>query len=187
MKISKTCYSCGELKLFKEFGKNKSKKDGLCTECKVCAVKNSTRARKKVTEIHGIDELRRRRSKEARDYYAKYKHLPDFVKKRRSSPENHRKTHLKKMYNMSLDDYEKMLLECHGVCSICKKPETSKPTVLKSTKLTRLLVVDHNHETGKIRGLLCDKCNRGLGYFKENIINLKEAIKYLKKHNENFK
>ena len=45
------------------------------------------------------------------------------------------------------------------------------------------LVVDHCHKTGKIRGLICDSCNVGLGRFKDNIDNLKNAIKYLEKNN----
>lgn len=47
---------------------------------------------------------------------------------------------------------------------ICKKEE---------------LVIDHNHQTGKVRGLLCANCNNGLGFFMDNIENLKEAIRYL--------
>jgi hypothetical protein len=53
-------------------------------------------------------------------------------------------------------------------CAIC----------LKISKGKRLHI-DHNHNTGKVRGLLCNKCNRGLGYFNDSEYNLHEAIKYL--------
>lgn len=60
-----------------------------------------------------------------------------------------------------------------GKCAICGKG----PGGMSNTK--KRLVVDHNHKTGKIRGLLCGSCNIGLGHFKDNVEILKSAIKYL--------
>jgi hypothetical protein len=42
--------------------------------------------------------------------------------------------------------------------------------------------VDHNHETGQIRGVLCHQCNRGIGAFKDNIERMKRALNYLEEH-----
>ena len=67
-----------------------------------------------------------------------------------------------------------MFKEQNGVCAICGSPEVSDRN--------SNLCVDHDHETGKIRGLLCNKCNRGLGYFLDNPKILKNALKYLLKH-----
>ncbi len=67
-----------------------------------------------------------------------------------------RKNSLKWKYGMSVEEYAARLAEQGGVCIICLKPK-EKP-----------LCVDHNHETRKLRSLLCDKCNRGLGYFDED-------------------
>ncbi len=65
-----------------------------------------------------------------------------------------------------------------GLCAICKNPETS----LGSTKIkAKRLAVDHDHITGKIRGLLCQRCNCGLGSFKDNPDLLKGAIEYLRR------
>ena len=61
-----------------------------------------------------------------------------------------------------------MLIEQEKRCVICKR--------------NVILRVDHCHTTGKVRGLLCHNCNTGLGQFKDNIDNLKMAIKYLEKN-----
>ncbi|GHV38991.1 hypothetical protein FACS1894179_03230 [Bacteroidia bacterium] len=66
--------------------------------------------------------------------------------------------------------------EGYFICPICKK--ASIPNITAS------LVIDHDHETGNARDLICDSCNTGLGRFKDNIELMKEAIEYLKKHQE---
>jgi len=81
-----------------------------------------------------------------------------------------RKNDLKYRYNISQKEYNQMLNKQDGKCIICGE----LPTTFKN------LSVDHNHKTGKIRGLLCDHCNRGIGFLKENPYILIKAIKYLK-------
>jgi lipocalin len=83
-----------------------------------------------------------------------------------------RKQKLKKNYNISIEKYNIMLKKQDYKCAICGKAETEQ---------AKMLAVDHNHETNEIRGLLCDKCNRGLGYFNDNSEILQEAVNYLKK------
>lgn len=78
---------------------------------------------------------------------------------------------LKKNYNIDLETYNQLLVDQNHKCAICKTDETS---------LSKKLSVDHDHATGKIRGLLCQHCNLGLGHFKDNIDLLLDAIKYLK-------
>jgi hypothetical protein len=72
-----------------------------------------------------------------------------------------------KTYGLNYSSYEDMLSRQEGMCAIC--------TSLEGPKLT----VDHNHKTGKIRGLLCDNCNKGLGMFRDNPSALASAITYL--------
>lgn len=74
-------------------------------------------------------------------------------------------------YGITLNEYNKMFLDQKGNCKICNKHQS---------EFKRALNVDHCHNTGKIRGLLCDKCNRALGWFDDNIESLERAIKYLK-------
>jgi len=66
-------------------------------------------------------------------------------------------------------------LKQNGKCAICKKPETRK-----TGNKIRELSIDHCHKTGKVRGLLCDSCNNGLGRFKDSVKLLESALKYLK-------
>jgi len=71
---------------------------------------------------------------------------------------------------MSYDEYNKMFEKQKHLCAICGERE-----------LKRLLSIDHDHKTNKVRGLLCGKCNQGLGLFRDNVELLKKAIKYLLK------
>lgn len=77
---------------------------------------------------------------------------------------------LKKSYKITLDDYNRMLAEQGESCKICSTHQN---------QLKRRLCVDHDHATGKVRGLLCDTCNRSLGLLKDNIEVMKKAVKYL--------
>lgn len=81
---------------------------------------------------------------------------------------NRTSLHLKK-YGISYDDYLVMNKSQNGLCLICKNKQVGKS-----------LAVDHCHETGNVRGLLCTKCNLGLGYFNDDINLLSSAIDYLR-------
>lgn len=82
---------------------------------------------------------------------------------------------LLRAYGLSIEDYERLYDAQGALCAICHKPESIP---------NKLLAVDHNHITGKVRSLLCNKCNQGLGYFNENIETLQRVIDYLKLHEE---
>lgn len=82
-----------------------------------------------------------------------------------------------KTYNITQTDYDNILKKQNYKCLICQS--TSSNTILYQR-----LAIDHCHKTGKIRGLLCDKCNRGLGYFNDNLDSLQRAIDYLKRYPE---
>ena len=74
--------------------------------------------------------------------------------------------------NITLEEYDALSLQQGGRCLICGKSQTKN----------KLLHVDHNHSTGKVRGLLCGKCNSGLGMFGDSVEVLYTAIEYLKKN-----
>lgn len=82
-----------------------------------------------------------------------------------------------KKYGITPEQYAEMLVSQKGVCAICHQPERSRGC--KGS--IRVLTLDHDHATNEIRGLLCDRCNRGLGYFGDDPQKLAAAITYLKK------
>lgn len=80
----------------------------------------------------------------------------------------------KRMYGVTLDDVTDMHSEQGGVCGICGDKGFSMAKRYKNQ-----IVVDHDHTTGKVRGLLCHNCNRGLGLFKDSVERLQKAVEYL--------
>ena len=93
---------------------------------------------------------------------------PEYYSKR------HRKYCLEKNYNITEEQYDEMLKIQNGCCAICG---TDKPT-----GKWKVFAVDHNHETGKIRELLCNECSRGIGLLKDDSNLLIKAAQYLIKH-----
>jgi hypothetical protein len=85
---------------------------------------------------------------------------------------------LQKKYGLSLVERQALIKASKYMCPICKIPYCE-------TDSLKLWPIDHDHETGKIRNVLCVSCNSGLGMFKDSIDNLKNAIKYLNKHDKN--
>lgn len=89
--------------------------------------------------------------------------------------EYYRDDRLKRLYGLERGEYDKMYKQQDGKCAICGEEDSCN-----KNGVTRTLSVDHCHNTGKIRGLLCNECNIGLGKFKDNRELLEKAIKYLK-------
>lgn len=74
--------------------------------------------------------------------------------------------HRLKSFGMTIEDYEKLIVKQKGCCALCGLR-------------TRALVIDHCHDSGRVRGLLCKNCNVALGHFKDEPAVLRKAIKYL--------
>jgi hypothetical protein len=87
----------------------------------------------------------------------------------RSRKKNHLGIKLKK-YDITKEQYDEMFNKQQGKCHICDKHQS---------ELLRPLCIDHSHKTNKVRGLLCDRCNRGLGVFQDDVKLLLKAIEYL--------
>lgn len=95
-------------------------------------------------------------------------------------------SHLKRAYGATIEWYDQKLEEQGGVCAICKQKETrrSRPVTqagVRSLKVTRLSV-DHDHDTGELRGLLCQRCNIAIGHLMDDLEYLKNAIAYIEKY-----
>lgn len=107
----------------------------------------------------GHREYMRRRNKSLRD----------------SNPDYFLEKALRRNYGVTLEWYKRKLDEQGGACAICKKPEK-----LKINGRVVRLSVDHCHDTGRARGLLCNTCNRGIGLLNHDASLLMEALEYLK-------
>ena len=100
----------------------------------------------------------------------------DLFNKNRSKNDGHASTcrdcvedwRLWSTYHIRLSEYKEMLESQNGVCALCKQKDTNK------------LSVDHNHETGKVRGLLCTRCNWALGVLGDSLDELKTVIEYVR-------
>jgi len=158
----KICYACKEDKPLSEFSKSKNSNDGVGSRCKVC----DNKARKK--------------------YYASNQ------KGRELAYIKSRARYLKATYNMTLAEYDAILVKQNNSCAICNKP-LSQQLEEDGAKCgldcrPRMFAVDHCHATGKNRGLLCNECNRALGFFKDNPEILRTAAQYIddwaKQHEE---
>ena len=111
--------------------------------------------------------------------YCKQCSKKDNLERRKNTPKgvnyiNDRKYRFKSCYGITPKDWGKMFTKQNGYCALCGKCQS---------ELTRCLDVDHNHLTGKVRGLLCSECNTGLGKFRvdeKGIELLEKAINYLK-------
>lgn len=82
-------------------------------------------------------------------------------------------------FGISLEGYNLLLEMQNGVCRICRCPETALVKGAKGQMVVRRLAIDHDHYTGRVRGLLCQGCNTGLGAFRDQPNRLRAAIAYL--------
>ena len=184
---TKVCSKCGVEKELGLFSKQASNKDGYRGVCKECMYGHPPLKRyrkvddlsdKECTKCHQtlpidnfmfVDKEQKYRSS-----YCNTCRNRDIDAKRGYS--FYRVRNLKKLYSLTEKMFEDMLLAQHNKCKICGEEFTF------SGKITAY--VDHDHSTGKVRGLLCAHCNSGLGFFNDNTDNLKAAIKYLEDYQE---
>lgn len=89
----------------------------------------------------------------------------------------HRERHLRKSYGLTTEEYQAMVQQQNNCCAICGKEEIRR---LPDGNL-KPLSVDHCHVTGEVRALLCNDCNATIGFAKDDITILQNAIKYLQK------
>jgi hypothetical protein len=116
-------------------------------------------------------DLERKSTEEYKQYMREYEKRPE-VQLKRKSPTAKAKNlakHLKRMYGLSLEEFERLNQKQNNCCAVCSR---------SPSELGRLYV-DHCHQSGKIRGLLCQKCNSGLGLLGDTREALQKALKYI--------
>ena len=101
------------------------------------------------------------------------KHKQTIAKCVAANPEKYKQAskanYLKRIYSLTLDAYAQLLTAQDGVCAICHQPEPNK----------QALSVDHDHATGRLRGLLCGSCNRGIGLLQDSPAIITAALDYI--------
>jgi hypothetical protein len=150
----KLCKRCGQEKPLTEFYSHKSTKDRRHPWCKAC---------QKTAIVSGYRNNPTKHAAYNREWSRKNPHLKaDYA--------------LKTRLGLPHGTYARLLAGQRGLCAICR---TDNP----GSRLTRFHV-DHDAATGKTRGLLCERCNRGIGSLQHDVAILREAITYLNLHDQ---
>ncbi len=183
----KTCTKCGVAKDLSNFCRKPAGKYGVDSQCKTCkasvfrawvsanldrarAWRRSYRTANRVRLNDGVKARRATNLEAIRAYdRAKYAANP---KVKISASRRHRL----KSYGLAPGDYEAMLASQRGMCAICC---TDTPKGQGGR-----FHVDHDHKTGKVRGLLCTGCNTGIGHLKDSLTIVQDAAEYLRRHSE---
>lgn len=113
-----------------------------------------------------------------RDYHRKYDREVQYIKSRPEKLAKERARHLKEAYGITPEEFDRMYEAQHGLCAICGKPETHKTPRGFVYKMS----VDHDHNTGKVRALLCRSCNSGIGKLGDSSELAFRAALYLASH-----
>lgn len=155
----KLCSACHESKPIDQFHKNQHR-------CKKCQSKYHADWREKNKE---------KRAEYQRDWY---KDNREAVQKQhqeyyQNNKDAFRKNERKRRYGLTDEQYQEMYAKQEGKCAICRCEDMGGKNGLH---------VDHDHEAGKVRALLCAQCNQGLGKFRDSVPTLQRAIAYLQEH-----
>jgi hypothetical protein len=160
---SKTCTRCGESKRIVEFHRSRYYKDGRHARCAECR-RTLKRAKDERAKVERPDSWKQRRANSD----AKDRASPS----RRSARIQHARDRRITRYGLTVTEFETLLASQGGRCAICR---TEDPHMRTATRLQ----VDHDHTTGEVRGLLCDRCNKALAGVGDNLEGLMKFVDYL--------
>ncbi len=158
----------------------------IVRKCVVCGTEFKPQqkrgvGRKWCTEECRLTILRNYKPRKRQKILNRQKWARDWAKKNRI-PLQEKDRDLKRKFGITLDQYTEMLQTQGGVCALCGEPEKA---IDKRSGKPKNLSVDHNHDTGKVRALLCTNCNHGIGSLQEDVTRLQKAIQYIEQHKEN--
>jgi hypothetical protein len=147
--MMKTCPKCSKDLQLNKFNKS-NRRDGYQTYCRDC---------------HNFMQ----REKYKNDPQQKVKRQKREAIRKAKKPLAKKDAELQRLYGITVNQYLDILSSQNGVCKIC----------YKKCKTKSRLSVDHDHNTGRVRGLLCNRCNRALGMFEDDTELLLSAVAYL--------
>jgi hypothetical protein len=153
--INRRCAKCQITQELTNFYKNKGEPLGYSYTCMSCALQYNR-------------DWRKNNKKRAREITQNWKNR---------NPEKVYNSKIKREYNITIQEFDTLLQKQNNECAICYT-KIEKPYIAKDLNIESAYI-DHCHKTDKNRGLLCQHCNTGLGFFKDNIDNLIKAIVYL--------
>lgn len=163
--ITKRCRTCNTARPLDEYGPDGRTFDGLSTQCRDC--RNTYLREHNRNRLQQDPEFRAQRSRYWQEFRA--------TRGDEWARQRNRQHKLKLYYGISAEDYDRMLDAQGGRCAICGGTQT------EADVRKRHLSVDHCHATGRVRGLLCESCNFGLGKFRDDPALLAAALEYLQR------
>jgi hypothetical protein len=161
----KTCKVCGVEKPLDDFYANKGSRDGHRPECKACNLA-ARRAKYAENPRPYIDRVMKWQRENRERYLERQRGHRGTPAKKLSN----RKSHLKRKYGLTLEEFDALLAAQGGGCAICGNPDADN--------------VDHDHVTGQVRGILCFTCNVAIGLVGEDEDRLVGALTYVTRDEE---
>jgi hypothetical protein len=161
--VLKACKHCGTVKSLDDFYTDRKARDGRRPECKACnlAIRKAKYADNPAPYIARVKKWQQENAERLNAYRREYRQRPE----RKAAD---REAHLRRKYGITLTEYDQMLHRQDGGCAVCGR----KPNEIS-------LHVDHDHATGRIRGLLCFRCNNALGDLGDSEDRLNSAAAYV--------
>ena len=182
----KRCSKCGEEKALGEFNTRPGAPDGLRAECKKChSAYNNAYYKKHKPEARSYREANKvqiaegnKRYREENKERLRLIHMENYQKRkdtdrafRREHPELFWAQRIRNKYGLTVEAYSVALESQNGLCAICGDPPEKG----------KRLRVDHHHQAGAVRGLLCDRCNTGIGLLRDDPDIIEAAMNYVKR------
>lgn len=147
----KVCTKCKQKLPMAAYAKKSATKDGLQTMCRRCV---------------SLYHKEYRRTKQGR---VKIRQQQRRYYQSKQGRESNRRTRIKYVYGLTLEQHEQIYVNQNGCCKLCG-----------DSVAYNKIYTDHDHETGKIRGFLCHRCNTGIGFLGDTAESLQKAVEYLK-------
>jgi hypothetical protein len=168
---NKVCKQCGKSKPLTLFRRHSIMKDGFSNKCKECTGKrdklyeatHKEQIKESYVKYDASHRLQRRHFQN--QYYAAHK-------------EQKRNSRLKQRFGIDAEEYQRLLTKQMDGCAICGTTIPGGPG--KRNPLG--FAVDHDHKTGKVRGLLCRNCNTGIGLLKDKVSVIRNAVDYVERY-----